>query len=348
MSRSLDFSHVSREIRNLVSRRRELMLFLGSLFAAMSLYLGNVLEGKLPSGLAEVRQSAFLTYSLVMLVPVVVIAIRFAKLHAGMVINGVFHSRIVAEVRSGEFDPKRAGRLNWVGVSTQLCLLTNLLAGFEAALFAHSLTRIPWVASVAGLAVFAALFLAFRRFHANAARFALQRIEAAPIEPTSTEEIEDHTAASLEDCNHDMLAIIAFVGLVLFSVFESLSGLGAINNLDSEIAVADLQRLGPIVYSLLLWMTNLVGVVVYLRLAVALGLMALELDPTDQPFRPLKLTDSFLGYATLAFFLAVSTHVLVVALFAVEGRWAYGVDGSVLIAALVAYPITLWRCRPET
>ena len=59
-------------------------------------------------------------------------------------------------------------------------------------------------------------------------------------------------------------------------------------------------------------MTCLFELVIYLRVRVAIGQFSLQLDPTDRPFRPLRLTDSLLGYLLLAFLFAVSVHVLLV------------------------------------
>jgi hypothetical protein len=344
---SLDFGHVSREIRSLVSRRRELMLFLASLFAAVSIYLENILEGKLPPALEALEENAFLTYSVAMLAPAVLISLRLAKLHAGMIINGAFYAKILRETSRPGADPARAARLNWGGVSTQLFLLTALIAALEAALLLLALANRPLFAVAAGAGTFAVLLMAFLRFHRQAAAFALARCAAATVEPVDPEEVEDHFSGSLEDCNHDMLAAISFVGLILFAACESLSGLGTISARRTEIASADVLAFAPAVYGALVTVTSLIGVVMYLRLALAAGKFSLELDPTDRPFRPLKLTDSLLGYLLLAFLLTVSTHLLCFPAFH-NSRALWGIDAAVLALAVLAYPLTIHQAARRT
>ncbi len=93
MQAVLDFSRVSRELQGIMSRRRETIILLGSVFAGVGIYLQNIFEGKLPLALRSIERSAILNFSLALLIPSVIIALRLAKLHAGMVINGVFFSR---------------------------------------------------------------------------------------------------------------------------------------------------------------------------------------------------------------------------------------------------------------
>lgn len=335
--RVLDFGTIGREIRSLVSRRRELMMFLGSLFAAMGIYLENVLEGKLPGALARLEQRAFFTYSAAVLIPAVLIALRMAKMHAGMVINGTLYARVLHETLRPRMDPARSARLNWGGFSTQLFLLADLIAGLEAALLALAIGLGVTFAVAVGLALSALLFAVFLRMHRDASIFALRLAASAVVEPVAAEELEDHLAGSLEDCNHDMLACIAFVGLILFSVFESLSGLGAIRRTSLDIATQHVEAFGPIVYSVLAVVTSVVGATIYLRLAIAAGKLSLELDPTDRPFQPFKLTDSFLGYCLLAFFLGVSVHLLLFP--ALHDRpILWYADAAVIAIAVLAYP----------
>ena len=52
----IEFPTVSQELRSLISRRKELHTFLGSVFAGLGILLQNVLQGSLPPGLAESAQ----------------------------------------------------------------------------------------------------------------------------------------------------------------------------------------------------------------------------------------------------------------------------------------------------
>lgn len=337
----LDFSHVSREIRSLVSRRRELMMFLGSLFAALGIYLQNVLERKLPESLRPMEKSAFLTYSLIMAIPAVIIALRFAKLHSGMTINGIFYARILKEQIRPTADPNRAARMNWTGVSTQLFLLSDLMASFAVALLMFAIHQPVYIAAGAAAGLFVILLVMFVRFQVKAARFALSKIADATVEAVDREELEDHVSGSLEDCNHDMLASIAFAGLMVFSVFESLSGLGAIQANDAEIASVAIQTHGPKVFGLLLFCACFFCVVIYLSLWVRLGRFSLEIDPSDRPFRIFRITDSLLGYLMLCFFTAVSFHLLAIPWIGSIDQ-AFRLDIPIFIALFLLYPFAMW------
>lgn len=343
---SLDFSHVSREIRSLVSRRRELMLFLGSLFAALGLYLNNVLHGELPATLKPFEDQVFVHYAIGLLIPTVIIALRISRLNAGMIINGVFYSYIRSQLnRSVERDPAEAARLNPVGVSSQLFLLSAIAVGFSSALLMFALGSSPLWGVISALAATFMICTLFWFDHRRAAQFALQRIEGSGVELVDAEEIEDHDAASLEDANHDMLALLGFVGLILFSVFENISNLGTIAIETGRIAPEMLQRFGAVAYAAWASLTALIGLVIYLRLVVAAGRLSLRLDASDRPFQPLRLTDTFLGYLLLIFLFVVALHLLFVPLLGSLGvLLAYGL----MLVAVSVYPIVLIHYRPKS
>lgn len=340
----LDFGVVTREVRSLVARRRELLLFLGSLFAGMGIYLQNILEGKLPKSLTRLESNAFLTYSLALTIPTIIIALRLAKLHAGMIINGVFYAKLLSAKLRPQLDPAKASRLNFAGVSVQFFTLTALIASLGAALWTLSMGRAPTAAAIVGGGLFVLLWTAFFYFHSQARRFARTHIRIARVEEVGAEELENHLAESLRDANHDMINIISFVGLILFSVFQALSGLGGINPKETEFSKAVIERQGPLILTLLLLTTCLLSTIVYLRLLRSLGNFSLELDPTDRPFRVFKLTDSFLGYCILAFFLTVSAHLFVFPI--LEGvresnEFLWWFDGMVAFSALAGYGLTM-------
>ena len=70
---------------------------------------------------------------------------------------------------------------------------------------------------------------------------------------------------------------------------------------EADLAPALIQQYGPTAYVGLMMVTCLMGMVGYLRVRVAISKFSLMLDPTDRPFKPFKLTDSLLGYLTVAF-----------------------------------------------
>ncbi len=152
-----------------------------------------------------------------------------------------------------------------------------------------------------------------------------------------------HVSASLEDANHGLITDIGFVGLMSFSVFEVMSGLGQIKTSHLPDLRADQIRLyGPLAYTLLMLVTCVMGLITYLRGRVAIGRFSLDLDPTDRPFRPLTLTDSLLGYLLLAFLMAVSVHLFLIQVVPGLGTWkVLGADAAILVVAVLMEQATL-------
>ena len=294
----LDLSRVSREIHSIVGRRKELMLFVGAVFAGMGVYLENVTSGKLPTALKELSSSGLTTYSLALLLVATIVSMRIAKLHYGMVINGGLYHLIAASVKGREVDLKRLGRFNWFGVSFQFFLVTAMLASMAASLVAASTGANLRGSMVVGGVIGLGLAMFFAGGHWRASHFVQRVVGNHSVEKGSREELEDHIAMSMEDTNHDMIAIVSFLGLIFFSVLSSSTGLGD----HAAVAAAHgdaLRRHGPMILSGYLVAVCLAGLVAYLRLAVNIPRFSLELDPTDRPFR-LKLSDTFLGYCLAA------------------------------------------------
>jgi hypothetical protein len=342
----IDFTTVSREFRSLVERRRELLTFLGSAFAAMGLFLQNVLQGGLPPSLVQIEQHGFAFYAFVLMVLSLVLALRMAKLHGGMVLNGVLYARLMQEqdfTRKG--NPARAARNNLLGVSFLQFVLVDLIASFSAAILFLALS-IPLLISVA-LAVWigAVWHFLYFRYHHKAASFALKKAAEEACGPFQKNEWEDHVAQSMQQANQGMISEIAFAGLIVFSVFESLSGLGKIEaGRQADLPADAILKYGPWIYSILMVVTCFLEMLIYLRVRLAAGSFWMQLDPTDQPFRPLKLTDSFLGYFILAFLFVISLHVLLVlAIPSLEQHSAVllGIDAAALFLALLGEQMTL-------
>ena len=113
----IDFTAVSREIRSVLARRRELMTFLGSVFAALGIFLQNLLGGQLPEALKSLERHTFAAYALLLMVPSLLLALRLAKLNAGMTLNGILYARLMQEQsftdRAGADAPLRAARVNF-------------------------------------------------------------------------------------------------------------------------------------------------------------------------------------------------------------------------------------------
>jgi hypothetical protein len=310
----IDFTAVSREIRSVLARRRELLTFLGSVFAALGIFLQNLLGDTLPESLRSLERHTFAAYALLLLVPSLLLALRLARLNAGMTLNGILYARLMQEQgftdKAGPDAPRRAAAVNVFGVSFLMFLLADLLAGFAAGLLDLSITATrAWVAPVVGAAVVVAGLLLYLHFHRQAAAYALGRIGREPCAPFERQQWEAHVADSLRDANQDMITVVALVGLIVFSAFEGLSGLGKATG-ETDLPSEDVQHYGPLAYGLLMAVTCFAGLVTYIRLRVAVGVRSLQIDPNDRPFRPLRLTDSLLGYLLLAFLFVVSLHFL--------------------------------------
>lgn len=348
---TLDFSTISHEFRSVVARRRDLMLFLGSLFAAMGLFLQKILDGELPPGLKSLELSAFFVHSILVLVPTVLIALRLAKLHTGLTINGVFYRRAVQEIRDGrrrKTDVRASARLNPFGVSTALFLLASFLASGESALLALSLHRPTIQAAAIGVAVFFIMVAVLLRMHQNAAQFALSAVENCRVEPLTGEDDEEHLAGSRDDANHDLISTISFLGLMLFSSLECISGLAKVGAAQLDLASVDVQTYGPLVYNIVLLVTCVASLLIYLRLAVSIAEMSIQLDPTDTPFRAFKLTDTVLGYWIVVFFFAVAVHLAAVPQFDPGSRTPWMIDGAAVLTAVLLYPLRLgWAAAKQ-
>jgi hypothetical protein len=329
----IEFTTVTREFRSLVHRRRMLMTFLGSVFAATGVLLHNALGGKLPRELSSLRQYIFSLYALLVMVPALILALRMARLHGGMVLNGILYARLMQEqdfTRKG--DPRQAARHNFLGVSFLQFVLMDLFAGASAALLALSLDANVLLSTAVGAGVFVAWLALYFRFHHQAVAFAFAKVAAEPCGPFDREDWKVHVSTSLEDANTGLMHEIGFVGLIMFSVIEKLSGLGEITRENAGPAYDDIQHSGPWVYSILMLVTCVFGLFTYVRVRIAVGQFSLQLDPTDRPFRPLRLTDSLLGYLLLAFLFAVSLH-LVLTLLMPEGTRSLGLLFAVDVLA---------------
>ena len=144
-----DFETVSREIHSIIDRRRELYTFLGSVYAALAIFLQNALQGGLPESLGEVRAHLFAFYAVMVMVPSLLLALRMGRLHGGLTLNGMLYARLMqgqttSETFTGSGDPERAGRRNYLGVSFLNFLLAVIIASFSAAVLALALMRLCW------------------------------------------------------------------------------------------------------------------------------------------------------------------------------------------------------------
>ena len=84
------------------------------------------------------------------------------------------------------------------------------------------------IAPIVGAGVSLGGLLCYLYFHRQAAGYAFNRLRRDTCGPFNREQWEEHLADSLRDGNHDMITILALIGLIVFSAFEGLSGLGKV------------------------------------------------------------------------------------------------------------------------
>ena len=245
-SGSIRFAIVSREFRGLVDRRKELLTLVGSIFAGLGVLLSNALEGKLPDDLGTIRRHIFASYAVLLMVPCLILALRMARLHGGLVLNGMLFARLVEghDFARG-WTVVGARRHNYLGASFLQLALVASLAGFSTTILALAVSIRPPLALAAGVGVLVASLLVYFRFHQAAVRYAESKIAASLCGPVDRDEWLGHIAGSVKDANDHMNGDVAFVGLMVFSVFETLTGLGKVEAGSTDLASADIQRFGP-------------------------------------------------------------------------------------------------------
>src|SRR5213080_4914702 len=90
----IEFPIVSREFRSLIGRRRELQTLLGSVFAGLGIFLQNTLQGGLPDSLGAIRRHVFAFYAVMLMAPTLILALRMARIHGGLVLNGILMAQL--------------------------------------------------------------------------------------------------------------------------------------------------------------------------------------------------------------------------------------------------------------
>src|SRR5262249_23215448 len=160
-------------------------------------------------------------YALLLMVPCLILALRLARLSSGMTLNGVLYQRLMREQdftkKATPESMERAGRINVFGVSFLMFTLAAVIAAFS------SLPSHPAVVgagagfrSRGGGLTGAAGRACYGGQTPRPRAFAVGRAAAEPVQPFGREEWEAHTAGSLEDANHDMITVLALVGLIVF------------------------------------------------------------------------------------------------------------------------------------
>jgi hypothetical protein len=338
----IEFQTVTNEFQSLISRRSALLTFLGSVFAAMGILLRNITGGKLPPALAGIESHAFALFALLLLVPSLLIALRLARLAAGITVQGVLYARLMqTQSFTTKGDTRAAARLNVLGVSFLGFFLTALIAGFSAALLALAVDHPPPRAALIGGAFVLLAIVLYLLFHRKAVAFALEKAAKEPCGAFDRNDWLEHMAESMEVANKSMITDIAFVGLMIFAGIEGMSGLGGIKAGAFDLIADEVKVHGPTAYGALMVVVGLFGLLINLRVRLAIGSFSLALDPTDRPLRPLRLTDSLLGYLLLAFLFTVAVHLLLFQFIATTPFALIGTDAGVFVLCVLAEQLTL-------
>jgi hypothetical protein len=341
----IEFATVTREIRSLIGRRRDLQTLLGSVFAGLGIFLQNALQGGLPESMGSIHRHLFAFYAAMLMVPSLILALRLARLSGGMVLNGILFAQLMrTQTFTSPGNVEAAARHNYFGVSFLQFLLMDAIAGFSTTLLMVALHVRPGVALGIAAAVMVAWMGLYFRFHRAATRFALAKVASDACGPFEKADWETHISACLEDANLGLNADVGFVGLIVFSVFEVLSGLGQMQADGIDLAPSLVREYGPVAFVGLMLVTCTMGLVGYVRVRLAVGKFSLLLDPTDRPFRPLHLTDSLLGYLLLAFLFTVAVHLmlsLTVPTLAADDAMLLVVDGAALVLVVVAEQLAI-------
>jgi hypothetical protein len=265
-----------------------------------------------------------------------------ARLHGGLVLNGILYAQLMQHQDfTRRPSVEQAGRHNFFSVSFLQFLLADLIAGFSGTILGLGLDLDLRISAAIGGGIVLLWLVLYFRFHRQAVGFARRKIAEDSCTPFDRKEWQSHVSQTLEDANVSLLTEIGFVGLIMFSVFEKFSSLPHITPESAGRAYEDIQRYAPWVYSALMLLTCVFGLLVYLRIRVAVGSFSLQLDPTDRPFRPLRLTDSLLGYMLMAFLFAVALHMVLLVPLRDNRPLLFGVCGAAFALAVVVEQVTL-------
>ena len=346
----IKFNNVTREFRGLVDRRNELFTFLGSAYAAMGLFLLNVLQGGLPESLGSIQRNLFACYAFVLLVTSSILGVRMALLHKGMVINGVLYAHFMQGQTFTKDVPsvKSASRTKIWSVSFLQSFQAAIIGAVSAAIFAlaASLPIVPAVLIAVAVLAGWSVFYLWQHHRAVAIAEEIRKGELGPVEE---EDWREHNAECLQQSSQGLLYEIAFAGLMVFSGFEALSGLGMkpeqFEKVGVDLPAGDVLQHGPVVFCFLMVSSCLLELFVYLRVRVAIGRFSLASDPNDRPYHPWKFTDSSVGFLLMAFLFAVAVHVFATVMspwLAADFWRVLGVDVLAFAAALGVERYILW------
>ena len=319
---------ITDEIVGLVARRRAVIVLFCSIYAFMSVYLDQMFKGSPPRAIEALCFLGPLTiYMLFLALLGAICTLRLSRIHYGMTLNGCY----CAAVEHGDIhhpDVESAKKLNMRGVSTLHVLLTAFSASVATAAVVGQWRGSAWAGGIAGLLVLVGLWLHFKyRCHLRAVAKAERDLEnwKNSLPAVQTRDRRRHDVLTLDMCQHDMLAIVSSIGLLLFSLLQTMSHFQPENVAEARAAAQDAGHLvlseGARRWSVALYSAGVVfasacGIGAYVRLRGAVARHSQRLNQNDHRAHVATLTDSALGYVLLIGFTVLAVHASLVTLIA--------------------------------
>ncbi len=291
-----------------------------TIFAIMSVYLDHIIANEPPRAIDVLGVSPIKIHLGVLSILGGIITFRLINLHCGMVLNGTFWAAAIAG-DSSESSLKAASDFNYLGVSTVHIVLTSVVTSISLGCWFGIQVNSDYSAVLMALAVLVTIGIYFRIFrHTAVCRLAKASLKNQEHFPTRVDGDErTHARATLDMTHHDMIAITSSVGLLVFSLLQTMWVLQS----DSEAIVSDApyqRHFGVLLYGIAVLVAAVSGTVAYCRLGRSIVTWSQSLDCGDRAADRL-FTDSFLGYMILLIFLAFACHTVAYTFFADIIKW---------------------------
>ncbi|MCS7466462.1 hypothetical protein NZK35_07390 [Stieleria sp. ICT_E10.1] len=297
----------SAELIMLFSRRRDLM-YQVSVLVAVSMTLLRALSIRSPTKHLGVETQTLIT--LFLAGSALLFCLRFVQLHIGIVYHGMRFA--IAEAQLLERDQvqqlEKSSKFNLMGVSVQIISFFAVVTGLASLVLVVQWEFNFTVALVFGTLVATALMTWTYLNHLRIAHTQSKNLRTL-YEQTKPDELEDlrtHYIASLNESHLDMICITATAALQTFAVFSAIGFIETERTLNAAAAM-----LASLVLSLISVLLGVISVRIYKRLRNAVHVFCKKLSWYTQPAFERTVSDTFLGFAVTASFLAMSFMVAV-------------------------------------
>lgn len=284
----LDFDVVTEELYNVIEVRRKLLGYLEFIFVGALIGLFSVFETNLGT-------MGF--YFLLLVVFPGILGFMVIRQHMGMIINGIHYAKVLLE-HGFQVSVDAASKLNWYGVSVSIVLLAALISGSSMMLFVLTLGMNLIASSLLGLLIVLLMLYKLIIDHASAVKIGIENINTRPVDSDDniSEKVETHTQKSVNDANEDMLTVAQLPVVILFAFIENRVSFSDVTAQVGIFSAEMIQQYGALLFLIPVLFVSVVSLSMYFRLVKAVASMSILLSPTDQPYKPWVLTQSFLGY----------------------------------------------------